>query len=207
MLNGDAHHSLIGEVEPRIWVVADCQRRAILNDKGRNRKQKNSNWATDSQKSVAQLFTLPGDELICQHHGYGNTFNRVGQDWSLSRILIYIYNDGGFAIDAARCSDADAHYGRLEHQIGPMVLEHCGGAFRCLFWKLFHYIFESGDERSSSTTTTTLLSTGSWTTAAAAAREAERTAQRRAEALEHLADRISDSGRAAACKKQAHRIA
>jgi hypothetical protein len=33
MLNGDAHHSLMSEVEPRIWSFADCQRRAILNDK------------------------------------------------------------------------------------------------------------------------------------------------------------------------------
>jgi hypothetical protein len=42
MLNGDAHHSLVWEVEPRILAVADCQRRAILKRQGTSRKQKNA---------------------------------------------------------------------------------------------------------------------------------------------------------------------
>jgi len=27
MLNGDAHHSVVWEVEPRIWPLLNCQRR------------------------------------------------------------------------------------------------------------------------------------------------------------------------------------
>jgi hypothetical protein len=45
MLNGDAHHSLVWEVEQRIWPLLIVKDGAILNDKALNRKQKNSNWA------------------------------------------------------------------------------------------------------------------------------------------------------------------
>ena len=38
MLNGDAHHSLVWEVEPRILPLLNCQRRSILNDGPQSRK-------------------------------------------------------------------------------------------------------------------------------------------------------------------------
>ena len=41
MLNGDAHHSLVWEVEPRIWPLLDCQRRVHRKSSSENRKQKN----------------------------------------------------------------------------------------------------------------------------------------------------------------------
>jgi hypothetical protein len=40
MLNGDAHHSSVWEIEPRIWPLLNCQRRVILKRKGAIRKQK-----------------------------------------------------------------------------------------------------------------------------------------------------------------------
>jgi hypothetical protein len=38
MLNGDAHHSLVWEVEPRIWPLLSCQRLDIVKRQGTNRK-------------------------------------------------------------------------------------------------------------------------------------------------------------------------
>jgi hypothetical protein len=38
MLNGDAHHSLVWEIEPRIWPLLDCQRRVHRKALGANRK-------------------------------------------------------------------------------------------------------------------------------------------------------------------------
>jgi hypothetical protein len=42
MLNGDAHHSLVWEAEPRIWPLLNCQRRCNPKRQGTTSKQKNS---------------------------------------------------------------------------------------------------------------------------------------------------------------------
>jgi hypothetical protein len=41
MLNGDAHHSLTWDVEPRILPLLSCQRRCIVKRQHARRKQKN----------------------------------------------------------------------------------------------------------------------------------------------------------------------
>ena len=82
MLNGDAHHSSVWEVEPRILPLLNCQRQMHPKRQGINRKQKNSGWATESgakpAKSVARSWSSPGltgHKLVRQNHGYGNAFD------------------------------------------------------------------------------------------------------------------------------------
>ena len=100
MLSGDAHHSLMSEVEPRIWFVAGCQRRAILNERATilNRKIQLGHRVCENLWPNR----LPGDELIRQHDGHGNAFDRVRQERLRSRVLVYIDNDGAFAIGPTR---------------------------------------------------------------------------------------------------------
>jgi len=42
MLNGDAHHSLVWEAEPRILPLLNCQRRPHPKRRNTNSKQKNT---------------------------------------------------------------------------------------------------------------------------------------------------------------------
>jgi len=41
---------------------------------------------------------LEGDELVRQDHGQRNSFDIIGQNRPLFRVLIYIYDDGCFAV-------------------------------------------------------------------------------------------------------------
>ena len=41
---------------------------------------------------------LEGDELVRHNDIHRNTFDVIRQKWLLARVLIYIYDDGCFAI-------------------------------------------------------------------------------------------------------------
>ena len=59
MLNGDAHHSLVWDVEPRIWPLLSCQRRLHRKRQHARRKQKNRSlgWPLKGAKESADAGT------------------------------------------------------------------------------------------------------------------------------------------------------
>ena len=127
-----------------------------------------------------------------------------GKNRSRTRILVYIYHDGRFAIASARGPNAGADHARLEHQVRTMVLEHCRGAIRCLFWKLCHQILESGDEGLSSPLPDLLCVIGLLPPPPPPKLNVRPIAS--AESGQHYADRICNRGSAAACEKQTNGI-
>ncbi len=64
MLNGDAHHSSVWEVEPRILPLSNCQRQMHPKRRSINRKQKNSRWATESAIKPVKSVALCGPAVV-----------------------------------------------------------------------------------------------------------------------------------------------
>jgi len=62
----------------------------------------NSTWATNCIIRGPK-YGLEGDKLVRQNRDHRDTFDVIGQKWLLSRVLIYIYDDGCFAIGSAAC--------------------------------------------------------------------------------------------------------
>src|SRR5690242_11006826 len=64
MLNGDAHHSLMWVVEPRIWPLLNCQRRLHRKRQGSRRKQKNRNLGWPLVKGAKESADVGSPDLL-----------------------------------------------------------------------------------------------------------------------------------------------